>query len=563
MTIHPHGTCHFTQLTVVGGSMVFSSGVTPSAATIYAIPDPNINFYGPLAFSFGSAFVQLQDCMVDSIALIYDEAMETGFLWELVILDRRWRWRHGEITGRYNVIEKYGGRDETAEYPAWSLATLLLEAMGETNYDISAMPDDVYPPCEWDKANPAAELARLAEMCGCVVVLQLDNTVKLWKLGEGIPPPASGAPIRHDAWPSGALIRPATLKVVGPPTLVDCPLRLRAIGRDTDGSWDFIYNLSWLPTPPGDYYHTSPITCGSVAADQRRLAVDTLFRYYQICGFPAASGEPNGIHLFQSVLDVHIDDVMQLLPILPDRAVPVERLHFERSGAAGDTVRPMAGLPYVCGPAWNYGYRWGCHQFHDTYSGRISAQDWTLLHDRGLVVFHTPMVTGMTNVNYFGYTTACEQLLLVCSFHVRQNLTDPPIRYERERSLGVQELGLYGAGTKLLFRNDLQRVVRFTYTPESVFEDYTDNQADIDAMAETYLDLAMLQYEQKPSLDLEYPGIVEFSLNGRIRQVYWQTGNQRPALTRVGDRAEFSRQESSEKTRRRREQVDQLLEKRQ
>ena len=56
------------------------------------------------------------------------------------IQDRRWRWKHKFVNGSYNVKDETGTAIGSTLKNAREIATLLLNALGETGYDVTAIP---------------------------------------------------------------------------------------------------------------------------------------------------------------------------------------------------------------------------------------------------------------------------------------------------------------------------------------------------------------------------------------------------------------------------------------
>ena len=56
-----------------------------------------------------------------------------------------------------------------------ALATLCLQAMGEDDYDVSALPNDARPEIDWSYQNPAEALQQLCDKLGCRVTYVVDT----------------------------------------------------------------------------------------------------------------------------------------------------------------------------------------------------------------------------------------------------------------------------------------------------------------------------------------------------------------------------------------------------
>ncbi len=72
--------------------------------------------------------------------------------------------------------------------------SLLLQKLGETGFDVSAMPTDAQlaPPIEWDFTPAAKQLQDLVSMFGCDVHLLPNDTVAILREGTGSLSPSTG-----------------------------------------------------------------------------------------------------------------------------------------------------------------------------------------------------------------------------------------------------------------------------------------------------------------------------------------------------------------------------------
>lgn len=174
--------------------MTLGHGIYPGVCIITCSAQDNpIAAFGELVFHAGNKAVRFPACRVDKLEMGLDP--RRGRIWQITILDRRWRWQFGEIAGWYNVrLGNLSIRDDTVKTPA-ELAEMCLDAMGETDYDTSEMPDKLRPEVRWDPGvNPAEALYQLAEMTACRIVPQFTNgvfdSVKIAPMGQGaaLPP---------------------------------------------------------------------------------------------------------------------------------------------------------------------------------------------------------------------------------------------------------------------------------------------------------------------------------------------------------------------------------------
>ena len=175
-------------------------GISPGIAIIEIVPQAELfSEFGTLTISFDGQQFEFPDCKVDMASV---ERNGNGEIWRLTILDRRWLWRNfGAISGSYNVWRtNFTLRDgkpdprlrpedqdptkliDTSRTLA-ELAQLCLEAMGEEDFDTSALPNEQRNTVDWDYDVPAEALEAVCAAGGCRVALTLDNRIRIVKVG--------------------------------------------------------------------------------------------------------------------------------------------------------------------------------------------------------------------------------------------------------------------------------------------------------------------------------------------------------------------------------------------
>ncbi len=237
---------------------------------------------GTAVFSLGSTSIEILGCKLD----IGASQVGGGRTWTFSILDGRWRWEFGTITGHYNLrrVTDGGLRTETEQTPR-ALAQKCLKELRVSDYNIDALPDIARPECHWSYMPPAQALAQLADAVGCRVVVTTKGKVIIVRGGEGadlpdLPTIDNGYSIDTGAFPSAVL-------VIGAPGLFQARWKLIAVGQDTDGKIKPIDELSYKPSTgwesevPG---HMTGVAEGTdkTKPDPRRLAIQTVFRWYRI-----------------------------------------------------------------------------------------------------------------------------------------------------------------------------------------------------------------------------------------------------------------------------------------
>ena len=251
-------------------SFTLSRGISPSICTIEILPQASfVALIGNLVLvdSNGLELV-FPNCRINSSSFDYNNQ---GMVWRLAIWDRRWMWSFGSLSGHYNQRFSRAAVPITSLYSATGnnlpaqcldgyttrtpqqLAVLCLQAMGETNYDISQVPNTSLPQMDWEADNPAQALATLAERMGCQVVLRLDNSVQVAQSGVGALLPIGS--VKADAQSFQIPNRPDSIQVACGKTRYQVELKLEAVGKDVDGSIVPIAQLTY--TPPGGWGNSS------------------------------------------------------------------------------------------------------------------------------------------------------------------------------------------------------------------------------------------------------------------------------------------------------------------
>jgi len=262
---------------IEGGEFTLQHGPDPSIANIRCSPQakfPNLN--GTLTISQNGETVRMKNCRIDESSIAY-----RGAKVNLRILDRRWKWRYGAISGRYNVYKDDGTLDKDTELAPQHLAAKCATVMREPNMDVSHLPTDARPTCIWDHEAPARALATLCDQLGFRIVLGTDDRVRLLPVGVGALLSADGT-----TSDGGDTLNPPempdTIRFIGLPNIFEWDFYLIPVGKDTDGQWKFINSLSYAPEDgwatvdlEGDFNEVADETA-------RELAKATVFKYYRV-----------------------------------------------------------------------------------------------------------------------------------------------------------------------------------------------------------------------------------------------------------------------------------------
>jgi hypothetical protein len=487
----------------------FTHGISPSVFTLRTVPHTNfIAKVGDLIMAFGSNKLTLKDCAVDAASL---EVNDDGTEWTINILDRRWRWKFGEISGWYNRRLADGTVEKATEKKPQELAKLLLEAMGEQGFDVAALPNDPRPEVRWSFDNPAEELASLCDELSCRVVLGLDNKVKIWKLGDGGKLPQGGAPVSGGGQGFDTSVVPTTLKVVGSPIRYQSKFLLEAVGEDTDGKIKLIDDLSYKPASGwGDedpaFFDgvTSTYKVDGIDVDCRLLALKSVFRWYRVKEQAGGGLKPPG---FDEKFKV--EKLEQLLP-LGDGLI--------------DTATDIDGRK-VPKPAEITGEWYGYTEDDELVTrGSRYRESFGVDVGKGIVRFANPVF----NFGFFDDTVEAE-LYLYTSYSVTNPTSRDFYHFTRERKMPDAK-----GDTKpyLVRRPEIERTIRQAYDQLSKPKgNPIDNLKDVQKEADYYLDAAQKEFETDVSLTLEYAGLMFIPLDGLTTQISWRMGNGQPATT--------------------------------
>lgn len=311
MSDYPQGTFNYTGgiggpdgLPILGGwEVTLTHSLTPDPIHVRAPmsasgqpPDKN----GDVILRYGDREpITLRDCTIDKI----DPDISGKRIWTFTILDRRYRWRDGEISGRYNVRTKNGTdiRPETKKKPS-QLAALCLDRMLEANYDVAsleAFDGTDWPAIDWDVARPVEVLQQLCERYGCRAIFDWQqDAVVVVVVGEGRQLDLSLPYVQY----SGSFDPPevpGALIVLGGPSSVQYDFPLVAKALDQDGTIKPPDQVSYAPLPistsgvlytSGTFADTNWVPWAGVDVEfanikipcLRHLAQISMLRWYQI-----------------------------------------------------------------------------------------------------------------------------------------------------------------------------------------------------------------------------------------------------------------------------------------
>ncbi len=419
--------------------------------------------------------------------------------------DRRWRWQFGAVIGKYNIRKP----DESLyrERNPRELATLLLEAMGETGFDVTALPLEPRPEVEWRSSNPADALASLVSEYGCDVAL-IDDDVVIVKVGEG-----EGLPTLADSYDvtvAGDFAQlPGRIVVETGPVLYESAFLLEAVGRQPDGTIVPIEDLTYKPVS-GWGFAADGYFLNVTGNHNRSLAAADVYKLYRIKDVVDGGGVNglNPIGYSETLFDVQ--EIEQLLPLR-------STLAKQAYASGGIAIEQSA---YVEG-------RWSEYSSQDKPPPPANRRrdDFTIDGARGLVRFREPaVILAGSTIEDLHYTPA--EVYLVTSHPVQNPGTGLPVVYGKFELNSDPNAGT-GDAVSSRDRASLRYVINFTIDEETGVATATadsDNKAEIDEELDYYLAAMAEEYSTLASGEARWAGFHAIELAGDIPRIAWDGG---------------------------------------
>ena len=530
---------------LLGATMTLSLGTSPSICTLTVPPQPGrFLLSGTLTFVYGPVRFAFPNARVDTVDII--TGADGTQRWVLRIMDRRWVWREtGQISGFYNVRRDTNKVVPGTEKRPQELAKLCLEAMGERGYDVSALPNDVFPEIDWDYTNPAEALSRLCDQLGCTVALGLDNRVRIVRLGVGAALPFNGLSTEGNVT-ADPPDPPGELVIVGARDKWQADLALEPVGLDVDGKIKPIGKLSYVPRVRGrktwrysDIDHFLDVR----NVNARGLAQQSVFKWYRIKTPFTLPGRAE-----------RIKELDRILPLLTTQV---------------ETVRTDDGREEPRAP-WVYGRFWDGFESHEPREKHDNEHDvqnrpqglytkgFSLDTDLGIVKFSEPVyLMKLDNTVAAGRQVFPAKLFLRVGVNLRDKKTRAWIRTEyTRRPPGTKT---FPTTKRFILREDIQREIWQKHTPPAKLE---DNLQETEKAARHYLIAALREYEATQAGSITYAGLIPISPDGAIRQVTWTITEEGFAITRASRNREELLVTPSYEERRLYERLHQVLQER-
>lgn len=476
-------------------------GPFPGVATVRFLPQASGTISSGGTLLFGSGFEQAgwTNVVLDKGTMLRDE--RSGFVNEATFFDRREYWRRTIIDGIYNERDAEGELIEGREKTVPELAQLLLAAMGEGSYDISALPNVASdrPEVNWDCANPAIELEKLCNERGCSISLNhSSNSVVIVQIGSGVTLGyVSDAQSVEYGIDLGEV--PQTLRLCGADVLWQARFLLEAVGIDTDGTIKPLADLSYKPVAGWDKVDPYTLAGADLTASEEELALKSVFRLYRVKAFADDSLDLPGTEITLDSIDQCFPLNRYLLEMSDNETEGRQRRALEIKGTFAARVNE-GGLEEV-----------------------VNLTDCAALNVRGYLVGETGLVQFQRPVYKLGSlnnTFEAATLYLETSFAVRDNTTHAYTKYTRDKAMS-------GTGVHAVRRPDYLRTLIASYSDCSTIDTVTDNLSTLNTAADAFLNEYATLFATRTSTLLKYRGIKPVNCDGLNRLVRWQVSVRR------------------------------------
>ena len=453
----PQGTVSYTGVTNPKGCIYTQTlGVHPDRLVLFCTPqDTAIPTRGDVTISYNGSSIVVKDCFFDDATVVMDAA--DGHRLALTFLDRRERWTLADtISGNYNTY-RAGEQLAARKISLRDLVEDLLQFMGETSPNVSALSASIYPEVRWDDIHPVKALDQLLSEWGFSIALGFGTeAVKVVQLGVGTTLSTTNAMMVSST--IDPRTRPEYIRIRFGETLIQARFKLEAIALDTDDVWDPIDDVSYQPV--GGWETEEPYTLPNVRAAQPDTtyfrAAKTVFRAFRIKAFADDTlSIPDGSGTLTSI--------QQCLPLF-NRLLDSESIRTDGSQ-----------IPFRV-----YGKRHVPYTKGEPVAATTTTIDDEILDEckfdgeNGMILFQNPMYF----INGSGEYKPAE-LYLECSFSISEASNFYPMRYFYDVSLDPTSEGF----RTVTFR-DLEKRVVVSYGASQTVSGSTDNETELDALGD-------------------------------------------------------------------------------
>lgn len=516
----PTASATFEGLPLRGVVAPLVRGVSPSTFTLYSLPvDPLDVSNGTLTLSYGGSTVNLPGCAVASASFVKHTDGRHP-VWCIKVLDRRWKWAGKTISGDWNRRTSDGTVDQTTAKTPGELASLLLQALGEGGFETSFMPTNVRPRALWKNVRADLALQALCDYVACEVVYNpLQDRIEIWPSGVGATTENATSAVLTKFRHVARTDVPSTVQVVGGETVFQHKLQLKCVLRNhSNGQQALMANWESKPT---DWTVESPFSWpGQTDAAKRAIQYEAAYREFRVMGQQDGSlAVPNCSENITSTDQYLLNDYL-----------------LETETDLGNFKRNL--------PAYLSGDYYAWTDLPNNTSDARYTGEFRLDRDRRVVRLPYPLFKLSSSGAYAEPT-----LYLTTSYRVKST-TGQLVGIRRQGNVGGS------GGTLVLNRPEIFAIFSSSTAPGA----QTNTEAQANTEADAYVALFQQKYGEALASELTYAGLLAGSLDGRLAQITWRWYANRAATTCVCENAELDIAAVSRQERRRRQQLERLVE---
>lgn len=510
---------------VRSGRFRLEKGTVPSAGQLVVPIQTIANPLGTLTFAYtpeggSTTSIVLPDCLIVDASFITEQP---GVVM-LTVLDRRWRWQFGHIDGSYNI--RIANNEYRNEKTPTQLVSLLLDAMGETGYDITAVDDATRPLVDWRGDSPARLLSELLYDLGLELTITAGNVVKLVKQGVGSTLPSG--PALTASWSIAAGALPSSVRVACENIRYQCKFKLEAVGLEANGDVQPLDELSYnkINGQPANRFDemTWPVF-PKLDEEDRPLARLSVYKWYRIKeqAHTATNWAPPGFVGTPADIDSR-DKILPLLPQLNKENIDLDtNLKLPAPAEVTGVYYRENDLPELAG---------------NTDAGTKYPLSFSIDETSGIVKFSRPVFQiqedgGQTKI-------APADLRLECVVEVDDPDTNTKQYYAYTKGAGG------GSGVYTVDRTELIPKVTPVYDGDTVeqhdhdsdigtpdVDNITTNFADLDTEAEKFADVEIAALAPQGALAAAYLGFIAIELDGIRQFTEWSGSTLGPCVTQA------------------------------
>jgi hypothetical protein len=491
---------------VESADYTLAHGRTPGVCTIRCRPQRALPSLLPSTLTIRQfSKLDLPDCIIDQGEIISDGS---GQIVQVRILDRRWKWQFPTISGRYNRYDENGNLDVATEKAPQELAKLCLEAMGETNFLVDQMPNDIRPFVDWDYSNAAEALESLAEACGCRIAYCADNYVRIVRVGIGRSLDLNDPVTERIVQITDTVAGPDRLVFAGGPDIFQADLELEAVGRDLSG--DRIKLLADLSYKPAADWDAADLDFLNEISDVklRELALSSVFKLYRIKIPENGLTVPGHDKRVTSLAQLELLGVQVVTETVNGVEQPKEPLVYgkwcndrdDNANSISGSITPISSDPST-----------------DAEKSAIYPYEFSINTKDGTVQFGSLVYKQTEDTDKMKFEAA--DIRLRIALYIRDEKTGAYLYTTKGKATG------YANGTK-------PRIVRESHLSRKRYPEYAgsfdvfaviDNKPEFDRDAQEYLDSAHTEYQRKEPQTVTHGGLWVrlFDLDGAIQQITW------------------------------------------